>query len=186
MAGPISTIATLAKAWFYGHQDETSLVPFKGFIDCIKHRVGMWLRPDGDRGGWLGAVSFNLYDGDEANPTQYEKFLVGVRHDDNFPKTTEAYELVVLGHRPGERGDMDDRRNAFLIINSRWVEFFGRRIFFNDEDSFAVIVTGMYQSMLFRDPEDGAVEGWRVASGGDVDIVRQGILGSPEYAEKHP
>lgn len=181
MPAPI-IIERLHESTLMGRNDETFLVPRKSFVDATKHRLGAWLRHPF---GWLGGYSFNIFDGDEDDPVQYEKVLVGVRHDDDFPKDVEAFEFVVMGHYPGERGDMG-RRHEWLRVTSQYVEAFGQRIATNGGDAFAAGVTELYRTLLFRDPEPGVIETWRASTGGNLDIVRQAILGSEEYQGTHP
>lgn len=181
MPDPI-VIERLHESTLLGRNDETFLVPRKSFVDASKHRLGAWLRHPF---GWLGGYSFNVFDGDEADPTQYEKALIGVRHDDDFPKDVEAFEVIVLLHGPGARGDMG-RRQEVLRITSQYVEVFGRKVFVQEGDAFAAGVTELYRALLFREPEPGVIETWRASAGGDLQVVRQAILGSAEYHEKHP
>src|SRR3990167_5602446 len=174
MAGPISTIARLATGWLYGHRDEITIVPEKGFVDCTKYRGGGWFG-----GGWLTALSGNLFGGSESNPDQYEKGKWGIRHDDDFPKETEAYEIVGFLQMPGGRDDATDL--CVIRITTQFVEVFGRRVFYNDRqglDAFVQGVTALYQAFLGRSPESAEViESWRASTSGNLDLVRQGILG---------
>jgi len=180
--GPISTIARLARGWFYGHQDEVSIVPDRDFIDCTKYRGGSWWPS-----GWLVALSGNVFGGSESNPTQWEKGKWGIRHNDDYPKDTEAYEIVGFLQLPGGRDDITDI--VVMRITTDYVEAFGRKVFYNDRqgpDAFVQGVTALYQALLGRSPESAEViESWRASTGGNLDLVRQGILGSPEYRDTH-
>lgn len=180
MPGPISTIARLARGWFYGHNDEVTIVPDKGFTDCSKYRAGSW-----NAAGWLAAFSGNVFSGDESNPSQYEKAKIGIVHDDDYPKEVEAYAIDCWLQDPGGRDDHTDRLRLRLTTN--YLEVFGQRVFFNHdhEDQFAAGVAHLYRTLLFRDPEPGVIDRWRASSSANLDTVRQGILGSPEYATKH-
>ena len=183
-SGPVTTIATLAQGWFRGYNDEAGYVAKKSWKDAIKDRMGQWKT---DTYGWLGARSYNIYDGDESNPDQYEKGLDGMAHDDSYPKDVEAFEWKVMLHHPGERGDMSDKRNTMIRVTHRYIEFFGRKVAFNDliDDVFHQGVIDLYIALLGRNPEsEDVIEKWRMGSAGNLDIVRQGILGSDEYRNK--
>lgn len=168
-----------------GHNDEVTLVAKPDWVDAIKLRMGRWLHIPT---GWLGLVSYNLFEGSYDNPRQYEKAIVGVCHDDDYPKDVEAFEWRVMLHHPGARGDMSTRDNCMIRVTHRFIEVFGKKVYFNDNEQnmFAMEVTKLYIVLLGRNPESLAViEEWRRGSGGNLDIVRQGIMDSPEYQDKH-
>lgn len=176
----------LEEMYVLGHNDEVSYVAKKRFKDAIKDRMGQWIT---DIYGFLGARSYNLFEGDEKNPRQYEKFLVGVRHNDDYPKDNEAFEYIIMGHYNGERGDMTSRRNAFLRVTEDYIEAFGKKIAWNDMsfDAFRAGVIDLYINLLQRNPESEAViEEWRRNSAGNLDFVRTHIKLSDEYKAKHP
>lgn len=175
----------LEESYILGHNDEVTFVAKKRFIDAIKVRGGQWIT---DTYGWLFARSHNIFEGDEKNPRQYEKIIDGGCHNDDYPKDNEAFEWRIMGHYNGERGDMSTKRNCFFRVTEDYIEFYGKKVAFNDlkGENLRQAVINMYQALLGRPPESEAViETWIAGSGQNLDIIRQGIMGSPEYKRRH-
>lgn len=146
--------------------------------DVVKYR-GSSPYPD----GWLVAFSGDYR---PENGPRYEKVLFGVRHDDDYPKDVKAYEFCVFVQDP--EGTEDETMRCVLRVSSKRLEVFGKTLAtYSGPGEFSVGVTLLYRELLGRDPESAAViEGWRVYSDGNLALVRQGIMGSPEYKAKHP
>lgn len=186
MADDPILIARLHRATFQGGNDEVEIVPDpQAEPDAVKYRGGAVLSTVF---GWLLAHSHNVYEWAGGVLRRYEKGLDGVRHDDDYAKHVEAFEYVWLLHNPGERGDMGQRQEVMRCTH-RGFYVFGKLIASRENvpDVMRQGIIDLYRALLLRDPESEAViETWRTGSGGNLDVVRQGILGSPEYQALHP
>jgi hypothetical protein len=76
--------------------------------------------------GWLVAISGDVRTGDDIGDPRYEKGFFGIRHDDDFPKETQAYEFALYVQEPG--GTEDATMKCRLRVTSQYMEVNGQRL----------------------------------------------------------
>ena len=124
-------LANMNRAWFRAYisngGNELALDAKPNTHDPTKFRQGTF-----DAGNYFGAFSGDFLVGDPANPTRYEKILVGFKPDDDAharPSIAQGLPggaIDIFCQTPGRVDDAGMVRS--LRLTSRYVELFGHKL----------------------------------------------------------
>ena len=116
----------LDEALIRGYKNEVAIDTKSTFKDPIKLRGGSWWRDL-----WYVIISGDVLTGDEADPRRDERGFFGIRHNDDYPKSSNAPEFALYLTDPDKSG-ADEFQKIRLRVTTDYMELMGKRLYFDN------------------------------------------------------